>query len=73
MSNPFDSQLDRNAANYQPLSPADFLGHTAAIYPARPAVVHGDRTESYAELHARCRRLASALNRPRERPKKLSR
>ena len=63
MSNPFDTDLDRVAANYQPLSPADFLGHTAAIYPDRTAVIHGERRYSYAELNRRSRALASALRR----------
>ncbi|HMR30194.1 MAG TPA: acyl-CoA synthetase [Geminicoccaceae bacterium] len=53
--------LDRNAANFAPLSPIGFLERAADIYPDRVAVVHGHLRWSYAELRGRCRRLASAL------------
>ena len=57
----FERDLDRGPANYVPLTPLWFLARSAAVYPRKPAVVHGDRTYSYAEFYARCRRLASAL------------
>jgi fatty-acyl-CoA synthase len=57
----FESWLGRGPANDVPLSPIAFLPRSAAIYPDRTAVVHGDRRISYRELHARARRLASAL------------
>ena len=53
--------LDRNAANHAPLSPIGFVERAADIYPRRAAVVHGPLRWTYAELRARCRRLASAL------------
>jgi fatty-acyl-CoA synthase len=53
--------LQRRAANYVPLSPLSFLARAAAIYPDKPAVIHGPRRYSYAEFHERCRRLADAL------------
>src|SRR5512145_961671 len=53
--------LGRNAANFAPLSPIGFLPRSAAIYPARVAVIHGDRRITYREFHARARRLAGAL------------
>jgi len=55
--------LDRGPANYAPLTPLSFLARAAAVYPRKPAVIHGDRTWTYAEFYARCRRLASALAR----------
>ncbi|MBV9783933.1 MAG: acyl-CoA synthetase [Acidisphaera sp.] len=55
--------LPRNPANYVPLSPLSFLARTAAIYPDRLAVVHGERRINWRESYARCRRLASALAR----------
>jgi 3-(methylthio)propionyl---CoA ligase len=61
--NPFEADLDRGPANYSPLTPLSFLARSAAVYPNKPAVVHGDRTFTYAEFYARCRRLASALAR----------
>ena len=53
--------LGRGPANSTPLTPLAFLPRTAAIHPERTAVVHGDRRITYAQLHARARRLASAL------------
>jgi fatty-acyl-CoA synthase len=61
MSNPFETELDKNAANYTPLSPLSFLKRTAMVYPNRTAVVHGSLKRSYAEMYARSRQLASAL------------
>jgi fatty-acyl-CoA synthase len=60
---PYETDLDRNAANFVPLSPLSFLGRTAAVYPDRIAVVHGRLRRTWAETAARCRRLASALAR----------
>ena len=62
-TNPFERDLDRNAANYTPLTPLSLIARTAYTYPRRLAVVHGDRRYSWAETYARCRRLASALAR----------
>jgi len=60
-TSPYDTDLDRNAANYAPLTPLSFIARSAAVYPDRLAVVHGKRRYSWAESYARCRRLASAL------------
>jgi fatty-acyl-CoA synthase len=58
---PYDADLDRNPANFQPLTPLSFLERAAAVFPDHTAVVHGARKWSYAEFYARARRLASAL------------
>jgi fatty-acyl-CoA synthase len=60
-ANRYTQHLDRNAANHQPLTPLTFLERAAAVFPSHPAVVHGCQRFTYAELHARSRRLASAL------------
>ena len=60
-SNPYEIGLDKNAANFVPLTPIGFLLRSAAVYPDRPAVVHGARRYSWREALERCRRLASAL------------
>ena len=60
-TNPYEMGLDKNAANYVPLSPIGFLARSAAIYPNRLAVVHGKRRYSWREALERCRRLAAAL------------
>ena len=57
----YDLGLDRNDANYVPLSPLSFIKRAAEVYPNRAAIVHGDASYSWAECYARCRRLASAL------------
>ena len=59
--NPYELDLDRNAANYAPLTPLTFIDWSASVYPDRTAVVHGARRFSWRDTYARCRRLASAL------------
>lgn len=59
----YDRDLDRNAANHQPLTPLGYLDRAARTYPDRIAVIHGPLRRSYADFYARCRRLASALRR----------
>ncbi|HLI21614.1 MAG TPA: AMP-binding protein, partial [Stellaceae bacterium] len=63
MANPYTVDLDRNAANHQPLSPLGFIERAAAVHPNHLAVVHGAQRFTWAESYARCRRLASALRR----------
>lgn len=55
------SGLERNAANFVPLSPLSFLSRTKDVYPQREALVYGTRRYSWSEVHERCVRLASAL------------
>ena len=55
--------LEAGLANYQPLTPLSFLEWSAAVYPDKCAVIHGDWRIGYAEFHGRCHRLASALSR----------
>ncbi|WP_025916777.1 acyl-CoA synthetase [Herminiimonas sp. CN] len=59
--NQYDLHLDRNPANYTPLTPVSFLERAASVYPERLAVIHGALRLSWAEEYARARRLASAL------------
>jgi fatty-acyl-CoA synthase len=61
--NPYDTDLDRNAANYQPLTPITFLERAAKVFPERIAIIHGARRWNYAEFYTRARKLASALAR----------
>jgi len=55
--------MPQGPANYVPLSPSSFIRRTAAVFPDRPAIVHGPHTATWAETYARTRRLASALAR----------
>jgi len=59
--NPYDENLDKNPANYQPLTPLQFLQRAALVFPNHTAIIHGQQRFTYAEFYARCRRLASAL------------
>ncbi|WP_420559512.1 acyl-CoA synthetase [Tepidicaulis sp.] len=61
-ANPYQSDLDKNAANHQPLSPLSFLKRAAKVYPEKPAVIHGAMTRNYGAFYKRCCQLASALN-----------
>ena len=60
--NPFEVELDKNDANYVPLSPLSFLRRTASVYPNRLSVIHGDLRRTWAESYERCVRLASAIS-----------
>ncbi|PWT70796.1 MAG: acyl-CoA synthetase [Proteobacteria bacterium] len=61
--NPYNLGLDKNPANYVPLSPLSFLRRAAEVYPDGVAVVHGKHRQSWRETYIRCRRFASALRR----------
>ncbi|MCI4663526.1 MAG: AMP-binding protein [Neomegalonema sp.] len=54
-------ELAKNPANHVSLSPMSMLKRTARVYPKRPAIITDGQTRTYAEMEARCRRLASAL------------
>ena len=60
--NPYEDGLERNPANFQPLTPLGFLERAASVYPNGIAVIHGEQRRTWAETYARCRRLASALH-----------
>ena len=60
-TNPYNTDLDRNPANYQPLTPLTFLERAASVFPDHTAIVHGALRRNYAEFYERSRQLASAL------------
>ncbi|WP_292290322.1 acyl-CoA synthetase [Marivita sp.] len=59
--NPYNTGLDRTPANYQPLTPLNFLERAASVFPDHTAIVHGTLRRSYAAFYARSRQLASVL------------
>ena len=61
MSGIYEQGLQKNAANHAPLSPLSFIERSATIYPERLAIIHGALRQTWAQTYARCRRLASAL------------
>ncbi|MEO8442514.1 MAG: acyl-CoA synthetase [Betaproteobacteria bacterium] len=58
---PYNMALDKNAANYTPLSPLSLIARSAYVYPDRIAVIHGATRLTWSEVYARCRCLGSAL------------
>jgi fatty-acyl-CoA synthase len=61
MGSPYDTDLGRNPANHQPLTPLTYLSRSALIFPDHPAIVHGDLRRTYRDFYLRSRQLASAL------------
>ena len=62
-STPYDIGLERNPANFQPLTPLTLLERAASVFPGQTAIIHGPLRRTYAEYYARARKLASALSR----------
>ena len=62
MNNPYNTNLDRNPANFQPLTPLTFLERAASVYPNHTAIVHGKLRRNYSDFYSRSRQLASALS-----------
>ncbi len=61
-SNPYNVGLDKNAANFVPLSPLSFLFRTAAVYPNHLSAVYEDRSFTWSQTLDRCRHVASFLS-----------
>ena len=58
----YDQDLDKNPANYVPLSPVSFLERSGEVFGDLPAVVHGERRYLWRETRERTARLATALS-----------
>jgi fatty-acyl-CoA synthase len=63
MTDAYREGLDRRPANFQPLTPLSYLERSAAVFPDRVAIIHGELRTTYADFYTRARRLASALRR----------
>ncbi|MGK0399756.1 MAG: fatty-acyl-CoA synthase, partial [Gammaproteobacteria bacterium] len=61
MTNPYSTDLDRNPANFQPLTPLTFLERAASVFPTQTAIIHGQQCLNYQDFYSRSRQLASAL------------
>jgi fatty-acyl-CoA synthase len=57
----YDVGLDKNPANYVPLTPLSFIARTAAVYPNHVSAVYEGKSFTWSETYARCRRFASYL------------
>ena len=59
--NIMEKNLEKNEANYAPLSPISFLIRSANIWPDKIAWVHGNNNNTYKQLLDRCSSIASGL------------
>jgi len=57
----YSMDLDKNAANYTPLSPITFIERAASVYPDHPALIYGAKQQTWAQTYARSCCFASAL------------
>ncbi|MGY4308859.1 fatty-acyl-CoA synthase [Bradyrhizobium sp. USDA 4369] len=60
-TNQYQLGLDKNAANYVPLTPLSFLARSAAVYPDHVSTVYEGRSFTWHQTYERCRRFASYL------------
>lgn len=58
---PYDTDLDRNLANFTQLSPLTFFKRARDVYPHRTAYAYEGIKRSWGEVYERACRLASAL------------
>jgi len=59
--NAYDKNLDKNNANFVPLTPLSFLERAKDIHPNYEAVIYEDRKYTWSEIYTRCTKFASAL------------
>ena len=57
----FEKNLDKNPANFVPLTPLTFLERAKDIYPNYEALVYEDRKYTWLDIYKRCTQFASAL------------
>ena len=60
--NPYELNLEKNIANYSPLSPLSFLKRAADVYPEYTSVVYGSVRYTWLQTRERCTRLGAALS-----------
>tara|TARA_B110000438_G_C15801560_1_gene645386 strand:+ start:343 stop:1974 length:1632 start_codon:yes stop_codon:yes gene_type:complete len=59
--NNFSVDLDKNNANYVPLTPLTFIERTKDVYPDYESIVYGNRNYTWLQTYKRCTKFASAL------------
>src|ERR1700751_4891377 len=59
--NQYEIGVDKNPANYVPLTPLSFLERSAAVYPNHVSAVYEGRSFTWSQTYDRCRRFASHL------------
>ena len=57
----YNTNLDKNSANYVPLTPISFLERAKDVYPNYEAIIYEDRKYTWSEVYKRATKFASAL------------
>ena len=60
--NSYNTNLNKNNANFVPLTPLSFLKRANDIYPNYEAIIYEDRKYTWSEVYKRCIKFASALD-----------
>ena len=60
--NNFEQGMQRNDANFVPLTPLSFLDRIKDVYPDYEALIYQDRKYTWKQVYDRCVQFASALN-----------
>ena len=60
--NNFEQGMQRNDANFVPLTPLSFLDRIKDVYPDYEALIYQDRKYTWKQVYDRCIQFASALN-----------
>lgn len=63
MAHMYDTNLDKNNANFVPLTPLSFLKRSAEVYPQKTSIIHGKRVYNWEQTYKRSLQFASALSR----------
>ena len=59
--NHYDTNLNKNNANFVPLTPLSFLQRAKDVYPNYEAIIYEERKYTWSDVHKRCLKFASAL------------
>jgi fatty-acyl-CoA synthase len=62
MADMYNTNLDKNDANFVPLTPLSFLKRSAEVYPHKTSIVHGKRIYNWEQTYKRSLQFASALS-----------
>lgn len=61
MSSIYSNGLEKNEANFSPVTPIDFLARANDVYPDAISIIHGSLRQTWSQTYQRCCRYASAL------------
>ena len=60
--NSYETNLNKNKANFVPLTPLSFLSRVKDIYPNYEAIIYEGRKYTWKDVYKRCVKFASALS-----------